>query len=94
LNTTLRTSRDKCSYLDTAEEYVHEIVTLMSNYFNNILGLSKAFDCTGHNTLKDKLYRSGVHGIPNKLIKSKLASRTQQVSYTHRKQSTERMFVK
>jgi hypothetical protein len=45
---------------------MHESVKLMSNYSNNIdinLRLTKSV-CTEHNTLTDKLYQYGVHGIP------------------------------
>lgn len=45
--------------------------------------LSKAYDCIKYNTLKDKSYECGAHGIQHTLIKSYLTNRTQHMKVKH-----------
>jgi hypothetical protein len=48
-----------------------------------LLDLPKTLDCIEHNILMGKLNQYEVHGIPHKLVKSCLTSRTQQVKVTY-----------
>jgi retron-type reverse transcriptase len=66
------------SIIDDVIEYLDK--KLYSN--SVLLDLSKAFDCTEHKLLLDKLYTYGIRGIPLELIKSYLTNRTRQFHIT------------